>query len=133
MDIIKRARELRAIIENMATGLTDEEALYAPELYPNWAPEQTYNVGERVRFDGTLYRVIQTHDAQAEWTPAAAPSLFAEVLPGQDDTEPGEWVQPDSTNGYMTGDRVTYDGKTWESTVNGNVWTPGTYGWVVVA
>ena len=34
-------------------------------------------------------------------------------------------------NTWRTGDRVTYDGKTWESTIDNNVWQPGVYGWIV--
>lgn len=63
---------------------------------------------------------------------AAAPSLFAEVLPGQGGTGIGEWKQPDSTNPYQKGDKVTHNGKTWESTADNNVWEPGVYGWTEV-
>ena len=40
-----------------------------------------------------------------------------------------EWVQPDSTNPYMAGDKVMHNGKTWVSDIDGNVWEPGVYGW----
>lgn len=40
------------------------------------------------------------------------------------------WKQPtDASNAYMSGDVVTENGKTWESTVDYNVWTPGVSGW----
>ena len=131
-DLITRARALRAIIESMATGLSDEQALEAVELYPAWTAGTAYTAGDRVRYGGRLYRVTQDHTAQDDWTPGTAASLFAEVLPGQDDTPIGEWIQPDSTNPYSKGDRVTWQGQTWESLIDGNVWTPGEYGWVVV-
>lgn len=83
-----------------------------------------------MRFAGTLYRCLTAHTALAEWEPPSAPSLWAEVLPGQDGNEPetgyAEWVQPDSTNGYSTGDRVTHGGHLWESLVDDNVDEPGT-------
>lgn len=46
-----------------------------------------------------------------------------------------EWVQPDSTNAYAKGDRVTFDGKVWESLIDNNVWSPADYpaGWQEVA
>lgn len=75
-----------------------------------------------------LYKVLQAHTSQTDWAPDTAPSLFAEVLPGQDGTGIGEWVQPGSTNPYMTGDRVTHNGKTWESLADNNVWEPGAQG-----
>ena len=133
-NLIERARILRRIIENMAKSLTDEEALESVELVQAWDPDGfSYCVRDRVRYDGVLYKVIQTHTSQDDWTPDNAPSLFAEILPGQDGTDIGEWVQPDSTNPYMKGDRVTYNGKTYESTVDNNVWAPDVYGWIEVS
>ena len=40
-----------------------------------------------------------------------------------------EWVQPDSTNSYSKGDKVTHNGKTWVSDIDNNVWEPGVYVW----
>lgn len=111
-------------------ALTDVQAFNCKNLFPEWsASAHSYAFGCRVTFGGKLYKCLQDHTSQAGWTPAAAPSLWAEILPGQDGTSIGEWAQPDSTNPYMTGDKVTHGGKTWESTVDGNVWEPGVYGW----
>lgn len=33
---------------------------------------------------------------------------------------------------YTIGDRVTYQGKVYESTMDGNVWVPGVAGWTEV-
>ena len=57
--------------------------------------------------------------------------LWAEVLIPSEDVIP-DWKQPDSTNPYKTGDKVKYDGKTWISKIDGNVWQPGVYGWEVL-
>ena len=103
-----------------------------PALFPNWNGDGfAYKVGDRVRYADVLYKVLQEHTSQPDWDPADAPSLFAEILPGQGGTDIGEWVQPDSTNPYMKGDRVIYEGKTYESTIDGNVWSPADYpqGW----
>ena len=126
-----KARRLRALIEALADFLEDGEALEAPELFREWDGGAVYEAGQRVRYEGILYRCLQDHTAQPGWTPTAAPSLWARVLIEDPDTVP-EWVQPDSTNPYMKGDRVTHKGKTWESTCDGNVWEPGVYGWVEV-
>jgi hypothetical protein len=90
--------------------------------------------GDRVRFEGVLYKVLQPHTSQSGWAPGSAVSLFARVLPGQDGTEIGEWTQPDSTNPYKKGDRVTFEGKTYESAIDGNVWSPTSYpqGWKLI-
>lgn len=116
-----------------AQSLPDEVALGFVALYPEWIAGESYTAGQRVKYKGTLYKVFQGHVSQADWTPDAAPSLFAKVLPGQEGNEPeegyGEWVQPDSTNGYSKGDRVSHNGKVWESTFDGaNVWEPGVQG-----
>lgn len=116
-----------------AQSLPDEAALEFVALYPEWIAGESYAAGQRVKYKGTLYKVLQGHVSQADWAPDAAPSLFAKVLPGQEGNEPeegyGEWVQPDSTNGYSLGDRVSHNGKIWESIFDGsNVWEPGAVG-----
>ena len=74
-----------------------------------------------------LYKVLQNHTSQADWAPDTASSLYAKVL-----TDPTgkvlPWEQPNSTNPYKKGDRVTHKGKTWESLVDSNVWEPGAVG-----
>ena len=112
-------------------AIEDETALRMLEYYP--APEAaSYAAGDRIQYNGKLYKCLQAHTAQADWNPVDAPSLWAEVLAGQDGTAIGEWVQPDSTNPYMRGDRVSYNGKIYESEVDNNVWAPSVYGWVEI-
>ena len=110
---------------------TDEMSLQVPNLYPTWKVETNYSVGDRVLYNDVLYKVITAHTSQETWAPTDAPSLFAKVLIPDEDVIP-EWVQPDSTNPYMTGDKVSHNGKTWVSTINNNVWEPGVYGWDTV-
>lgn len=136
MSVIDRARELRKQIEAQASGMEDEKALQFTELFPAWSGDGfSYVAGDRVRFDGVLYKALSAHTSQALWTPAAAPSLWAEVLPGQDGTDIGEWQQPSATNPYNKGDRVIYNGKIYESLIDGNVWSPDAYpqGWQEVS
>lgn len=122
---------LRSLIERVSATLDDETALTGVELFPTWKENASYSTGDRVRYDGTLYKCLQDHTAQYGWIPTAAPSLWAKVLIPDENTVP-DWEQPGSTNPYMTGDKVTYNGKTWTSTVDNNVWAPGVYGWVEV-
>ena len=118
---------LRGIMDKAGAMLTDEQAATVQGLFPAWNAEATYTVGDRVKYNGTLYRCLTAHTAQATWTPTDAPSLWAKVL-----TDPSgailPWVQPDSTNPYAKGDKVTHNGKTWVSKVDGNVWEPGVVG-----
>ena len=128
----KVIKGLRAIGKVQKT-LTDEQAIECADIYPEWNGDgKQYAVGDRVTYNEKLYKVLQAHTSQTGWTPTAAPSLFAEILAGQDGTDIGEWAQPDSTNPYMKGDRVTHNGKTWESTIDNNVWEPSVYGWIEV-
>lgn len=122
-----KARKLREIIEQASASLPDETALEGVELFPIWEPGRECISGERLRYHGELYRVLQDHTAQADWTPDAAPSLFVRV------SEPGtipEWVQPlGSEDAYNKGDQVRHVEKIWTSDVDANVWEPGVYGW----
>lgn len=135
----QRARELRSIIETAMTSVSDEVAMSAPELVPAFDSDgHSYTTGDKFTFNGTVYKVLQAHTSQADWTPETAPSLYAKVLiptdeEGQQTTIP-DWEQPDSTNPYMIGDQVYYDGKVYESTIDGNVWSPTDYpqGWKLV-
>ena len=121
------AKALVAAIVAMREDATDDQALQAFAVYPAWREGKAYAEGERVRHNGELYRVLTAHEAQDTWTPDAAPSLFARVLTADDGTVLA-WVQPDSTNAYAKGDRVTHNGSTWLSLVDGNVWEPGATG-----
>lgn len=125
---LEAAKVIRAAMDAAAAALTDDEALTAAALYPAWSAQDTYDAGERVRFDGTLYKCLQPHAAQPDWTPTAAPSLWAKVLVS-DTGEALPWEQPESTNPYMQGDKVTHGGKTWVSAIDNNIWEPGVYGW----
>lgn len=107
---------------------TDEQAVEAPAVYPSWKEGIQYELDERVLYNDVLYKAVTAHTSQSDWTPDVAPSLFAQVLIPDVNVIP-EWIQPDSTNPYMIGDKVTHNGKTWVSTVDNNVWEPGVYGW----
>ena len=123
-----RAHRLRAAIEVAAESYGDATAAEYPEFYPTWDPTAVYASEARVQYQGVLYKCLQDHTAQADWTPDAAPSLWAKVLIPDPDVIP-EWEQPDSTNPYMQGDKVIHNGKTWVSDIDNNVWEPGVYGW----
>ena len=123
------AIRLRRLMEKAAeVGLGDTEALEGAVLFPKWDGAGEYTAGQRVRYEGILYRCLQAHRAQDGWAPVSAPSLWARVLIEAPDTTP-EWVQPDSTNPYALGDRVWHLGRLWVSVVPENIWEPGVYGW----
>ena len=132
MTLTELARKLRPYIEKAAEFLDDADSLEAIQLFPNWdANHGQYEAGMKVQYEQILYKCLQTHIAQEGWTPTAAPSLWAKVLIPDPQVIP-DWEQPDSTNPYMKGDKVRYNDKIWESTIDNNVWAPGIYGWVEV-
>lgn len=123
-----KARRMRAFLEALANFLADNEALEAVELFQPWRSDGSYQRGLRVQHQGVLYRCLQDHQAQLEWNPLDAPSLWARVLIDDPNSAPA-WIQPDSTNPYAKGDRVMHRGRVWVSLVADNVWEPGVYGW----
>lgn len=125
---LARAMELRAIIEEAMSKEDDSVVLETPQLLPEWKAGIAYTTGKKIQYGGIVWKVLQDHTSQDGWEPGVAPSLFAEVLIPDPDVIP-EWKQPDSTNPYMTGDKVTHNGSTWVSNIDNNVWEPGVYGW----
>lgn len=121
-------KEVRTAMDNASGVLTDEQALNAVAIYRPWDASASYKVGDRVRYNDTLYKCLQAHDAQDDWMPSNAPSLWAEVLIPDPEVIP-DWKQPESTNPYMKGNKVKHNEKTWISDVDNNVWEPGVYGW----
>lgn len=128
----EKAVLLRMMIEKSSTGLSDEDALDAVELFPAWVAAEDYSVDVRVRYSEKLYRCVQAHTSQDGWEPDKTPALWTEVA------KPGEipvWRQPTGAqDAYMTGDKVHYpdkNGPVYVSLVDSNVWEPGVYGWEV--
>ena len=123
---------LRQLIEKASASLTDDDALEGIELFAVWAVDTDYSVNDRVRYNGKLYRCVQAHKSQQNWTPEATPALWTEVA------EPGEipvWKQPTGAqDAYNKGDKVHYPTKedpVYESLIDANVYSPETYpaGW----
>lgn len=125
------AIQFRKILEIQADSLTDEAILEVPIFVEKWKSGINYEVGKRLEYNGTIYKVLQSHTSQDDWMPDQAPSLFAKVLIPDANVIP-DWEQPDSTNPYSKGDKVTHNNKTWKSDVDNNVWEPGVYGWTEV-
>ena len=81
-----KAKQLRQLIEQLAVTLDDETALTGVELFPMWTIGRAYAVDDRVQHGGTLYKCVQAHTSQADWTPDKTPALWAVVSKGQTGT-----------------------------------------------
>ena len=125
-DLSEAKTEYQAVL----ASASDEVALLMPEVYPVWSGSGVqYKIGDRVTYYGILFKVLQAHTSQDDWTPIDAPSLFVKVLTS--DNEILDWEQPSADNAYMKGDKVKYNGKVYESLIDNNVWAPDAYpdGW----
>lgn len=134
MTLTELATKLRPLIERAAQSLDDADALEAVTLFPSWKPGVEYKAGQKVQDKGILYTVLQDHTSQDGWAPDVAPSLFAKVLIPDPDVIP-DWEQPSSTNPYMKGDKVRFEGDVYESLIDNNIWSPSAYpaGWKKVS
>ena len=101
---LSEARAMRAAILAGSQNLDDAVAATAPMLFPRWrmtneaGEPMAYEAGERLCYAGVLWRVVQAHTAQADWTPDAAVSLFERI----DVTHAGTVNDPIPYEGNMT-------------------------------
>jgi len=118
------------LIRQDAISIEDMKELVA--LYPDYEVGKAYVVGDLVEYNNELYEVIQAHTSQADWLPDALPALYKSktvvaVIP--------EWVQPTgSHDAYNIGGKVIFEGQTYESLINANVYSPTAYpqGWKLI-
>lgn len=130
-DMMEVMEAVKRILSTETTTLSDEDAMNVAALFPTFVSKigEPVQVGERLWYDGKLYKVVQAHTIQDDWKPDTLPALYTEVSI----EEIPAWVQPVGATGlYMTGDKVTHNGSTWESTVDNNSWEPGVFGWVQI-
>lgn len=129
MTYVEQALKLRPIIIEASKSLPDDEAYSAPQLFPMWDGNgKAYAVSDRVQYKEVLYKCVQAHTSQEDWTPDAAISLWVAVPDPA--IEWPEWKQPAGAHdAYMKGDKVTYEDKHWISDIDNNVYVPGVYGW----
>ena len=122
----EHALKLRQLIVKAATTLDDESALQGIELFPLWKTETAYEVGDRIRYADVLYKCVQAHTSQDNWTPDITPALWTEVSI----EEFPEWKQPTGAqDAYRIGDKVSHNEKHWISTIDYNTYEPSVYGW----
>lgn len=129
---LEAARPVRAAMDVAGAALDDAAALEAMAVFKPWAAGTAYAVDDRIRYGDSLYRCVQAHASQADWTPPATPALWARISV----EEWPEWVQPTGAqDAYSIGDKVTYEGVRYVSLIDGNVWSPTAYpaGWEMQA
>lgn len=124
--------KMRRNIHLAATSLPDETAVETPELFEAWVVDHDYAVDDRIQYDNDLYKVIQTHHSQDDWTPDVAVSIWVKI--DDPSIEWPEWKQPQGAHdAYKAGAKVSHNGFHWINTYgDGNSWEPGVFGWDLV-
>lgn len=123
--------------------MTQEEREVLISQFRTVTTGDTVRPDEVVNIDGKLYRMVQPspitiHDAS--WL--SDPSLFTDFINPTVDPGTGEevvvvdpYVQPTGAHdAYQMGDVVSFEGAIYESTMDGNIWSPTAYpaGWILV-
>lgn len=136
MTVIEQAEAIREAMDIAGAILTEEQALECVRLYRPWEVGKSYQVGEYLTYgqngvgDPQLYKVVQGHTSQADWTPDKTPALYVAI--GLDDSGYPVWSKPTGAHdSYNTGDVVNYNDVLYVSTIDGNIWSPDEYpaGW----
>lgn len=101
-------------------------------VFAEWEPGVAYQPGNlRVYSSGgdqKLYKCVQAHTSQEDWTPDVTPALWS--VAGDPTVEFPDWSQPiGAHDAYQIGDKVAHKGKHWVCSAANNVWEPGVYGW----
>lgn len=116
-----------------ASGLSDADALRVPALFPRYERGHVYALGDRVLWQGALYKAVSGHTATAE-DPASDQQHWSRVVPAPTGEDVAEWA---SGRSYAKGDRVTKYGQVYESLTDSNTLEPGVFGsdsaWSLVA
>ena len=136
MNKLQMAEQFRKALQMFAASLDDEKAMEVATIYDPWQIGKPYVVGEYVTYgtnsvgDPPLSQVVQAHTSQADWTPDATAALYDPI--GLDAYGYPVWSQPTGAHdAYNTGDIVDYNGTLYQSTIDGNTWSPDSYpaGW----
>ena len=119
------AIKYRQHLNLLIAPLNDEDALEMAELFPMWSLK-AYSIGDRIQYDEKLYKCVQAHTAQSDWTPDVTPNLWTRVSVD----EFPEWIQPTGAqDAYRLGDKVSHNNKHWISDIDYNTYEPSVFGW----
>lgn len=124
---MQKAEEIRKAINKFAENQTDETLIDNKSAFQLWSGNGLkVKVGEIYLYNDELYRVVQDHTTQRDWTPDTAVSLYVEISV----EEFPEWKQPQGAHdAYKLGAKCSHNGKHWINTYDNNIYEPGVYGW----
>lgn len=117
---------VKRMLASSVEEMTDEDALAVAALFPTWASKigEAVTAGERLWYNTKLYKVLQPHTVQDDWTPDVTPALFVEV-------SVEEWPPiPEiitAEQAYMAGDKGTWKGQHYICQIDNTVHNPDQY------
>jgi hypothetical protein len=133
--VIYDTRLYRCVLEhtslytpNLTPALWERITVGVEEWFAPSGAHDAYNIGDRVMFQDVMYESLIDGNT---FSPADYPAGWT-VVGGTEPEAPAEWVQPTGAgDAYNIGDRVTFEGKAYESLIDGNTWSPTAYpaGW----
>lgn len=138
MNKLQAAEQFRKALQLFAQTLTSEQAIEVATIFDEYKVGKSYSLGEYLIYgvnnvgDPQLYKVVQAHTSQEDWSPDATPSLYEPI--GLNDSGYPVWSQPSGAHdAYNIGDIVDYNGTLYKSLIDGNVYSPDAYpaGWEV--
>lgn len=144
-DLAKRQEEQEQSIKSILKTITLAKDLSKDQKEEILSRYEEYKIGKEYKekdkfiFDGKIYEVIQEHRSQTTWIPSSTPSLYTEFLNVKIKDEAGntsevvaEFKQPTGAHdAYNKGDKVSFEGGIYESTIDSNTFSPSQYpeGW----
>lgn len=147
MDIEKRLSNLENLVDGLVKSInsnkfytdadvagarktiSDIDLKFEESVFPQWNPDgYSYFAGEKVTYNDSYYRCIQSHTSQEDWSPDVAVSLWVAISDPAEEWP--EWKQPTGAHdAYQKGDKVSHNDKHWISDIDANAYEPGVYGW----
>lgn len=137
----EQEQSIKSILKTitLAKDLSDGQKEEILSRYEEYKTNKAYQEGDKFTFDGKIYEVIQGHRSQANWIPSSTPALYKEFLSVKIKDEAGnesevvaEFKKPTGAHdAYQKGDKVSFEGAIYESTIDNNVYSPFEYqqGW----
>ena len=71
--------DLVAFLKAARLTADDNTALTGIELYPVWTVGIAVAKDSRYQYEGKLYKCVQAHTTQADWTPDVTPALWTVI------------------------------------------------------
>ena len=119
---MQEAKEIRKAIDTFAENQTDETLIDNKAAFEFWRAGINAEKDKIYRYGENIYKCIQPHTTQEDWTPDKVPALFVKISL----EEFPQWVQPTGAHdAYKKGAKVSDEGKRWISNKDVNIYKPG--------